>query len=98
MNLKSKIKSRNPEKKEKKKDILKNLHAFFDSYEGVLDAFESKIFQIKIEDTGFSDLATRDKVSDPSKLKILSPKQVLQRLPITLAQVNAGNTSEKLLN
>ena len=31
-------------------------------------------------------------------LKILSPKQILQRLPISLAQVKAGNTSENLLN
>ena len=31
-------------------------------------------------------------------MKILNPKQMLQRLPIDLAQVNAGNTSENLLN
>ena len=31
-------------------------------------------------------------------LKILSPKQVLQRLPIALAQVKAGNNPESLLN
>ena len=30
--------------------------------------------------------------------KILTPKQMLQRLPITLAKVKAGNTSENLLN
>ena len=30
--------------------------------------------------------------------KILTPKQMLQRLSITLAQVKAGNTSEDLLN
>ena len=35
------------------------------------------------------DIATR--------LKILSPKQMLQRLPIALAQVQAGNTSQNLL-
>ena len=29
-------------------------------------------------------------------LKILNPKQMLQRLPIALAQVTAGTTSEKL--
>ena len=29
-------------------------------------------------------------------LKILTPKQMLSRLPITLAQLNAGNNSEKL--
>ena len=31
-------------------------------------------------------------------LKILTPKQILQRLPIALAQVKAGNNSESLLN
>ena len=31
-------------------------------------------------------------------LKILTPKQMLQGLPVALAQVNAGNTSENLLN
>ena len=32
------------------------------------------------------------------RLKILTPKQMLRRLPIALAQVKAGNTSENLLN
>ena len=31
-------------------------------------------------------------------LKILTPKQILQRLPIALVQVKAGNNSESLLN
>ena len=31
-------------------------------------------------------------------LKISSPEQMLQRLPIALAQVKAGNNSESLLN
>ena len=31
-------------------------------------------------------------------LKILTPKQMLQRLPIALAQVKTGNNSESLLN
>ena len=31
-------------------------------------------------------------------LNIITPKQILQRLPITLAQVKAGNTSENFLN
>ena len=33
-----------------------------------------------------------------TSLKILSPKQMLERLPIALAQVKAGNNSESLLN
>ena len=32
------------------------------------------------------------------RLKILTPKQMLQKLPIALAQVKAGNDSENLLN
>ena len=35
-------------------------------------------------------------VFDPTQLKILPPKQKLQRLPIVLTQVKAGNTSENL--
>ena len=33
-----------------------------------------------------------------TRLKILTPKQMLQKLQITLAQVKAGNTCEYLLN
>ena len=32
------------------------------------------------------------------QFKILTPNQMLQRLPVALAQVKAGNTSEHLLN
>ena len=35
---------------------------------------------------------------DGTGLKILTPTQMLQRLPIALAQVKAGNNSESLLN
>ena len=31
-------------------------------------------------------------------LKILTPKQMFQRLPIALAQIKAGNNSESLFN
>ena len=31
-------------------------------------------------------------------LKVLTPKQMIQRLPIALVQVKAGNNSENLLN
>ena len=31
-------------------------------------------------------------------MKILTPKKMLQRLPIALTQVNAGNRSQNLLN
>ena len=38
------------------------------------------------------------KVSKATGLKILSPKQMLQRLPTALAQVKAGKNSKNLLN
>ena len=38
------------------------------------------------------------KATNGTGLKILISKQMLQRLPIGLAQVKAGNTSEGLLN
>ena len=41
---------------------------------------------------------TKHKVKYGKELKILTPKQVLQRLIISLAQLKAANTSEKLLN
>ena len=41
---------------------------------------------------------TKNKATKGTGLKILTPKQMLQRLPIALAQVKAGNNSENLLN
>ena len=40
----------------------------------------------------------KTKATKGTRLKILTPKQILQRLVIALAQVKAGNTSESLLN
>ena len=33
-----------------------------------------------------------------TRLKILTPNQMIKRLPIALAQIKAGNNSESLLN
>ena len=55
----------------------------------VLNGFKSKIFLT--ESTG-TDLFN----TDNSKLKILTPKQMLQRLPIALAQVKAGNNLNEI--
>ena len=40
----------------------------------------------------------RQSKTEETGLKILSPKQMLQRFPVALAQVKAGNNSEVLLN
>ena len=41
---------------------------------------------------------TKAKATEGTGLKILTPKQMLQRLPIALVQVKAVNNSECLLN
>ena len=43
-------------------------------------------------------LKFNNQVQKGQGLKILSPNQMLSRLPISLAQVEAGNNSEKLKN
>ena len=91
MNFRKNTKPRRQEKKQEKETVLENLYNFFEGREKILDAFESKIFSTKSKVAGFLSL-------DRSKLKILTPKQMLQRLPIVLAQVKAGNNSGSLLN
>ena len=39
-----------------------------------------------------------DSKQEGTGLKILTPKQMLQRLPVALAQIKAGNNSQSLLN
>ena len=60
--------------------------------------------QIKIEksyevvNTVESFLDSNDKNREGRGLKILTPDQMLNRLPISLAQLKAGNNSQKLKN
>ena len=82
---------KNYDKKQDKKIVTKNLRNFLKAREMVLNGFRSKIFLTKSTGTGLFN-------TDNSKLKILTPKQMLQRLPIVLAQVKAGSNSENLLN
>ena len=86
-----KTKPKSDKKKQEKEDTINNLCNFFDPRKMVLHGFKSKIFLTKSKG---SDILN----SDQSKLKILTPKQMLQRLPIALAQVKAGNNSENFLN
>ena len=51
-----------------------------------------------IEDYGSRIIEEKRKATEGKGLKILTPKQMLQRLPIALAQIKAGNNSESLLN
>ena len=78
-------------------NILKNLNAKQDhkinsakallkGREMVFKAFGSGMF-LKTEE-----------LKKGTGLKVLTPKQMLRRLPIALAQIEAGNNSESLLN
>ena len=59
-------------------NILEILYAFFEGRGQVLNAFKNRIFLLSsIEGLGF---------------EILIPKKLLQKLPIALAKVKAGNT------
>ena len=53
---------------------------------------------LKIDLKPFTNQNKMKKTEAGTGLKILTSKQMLQRLPISLAQVKAGNNSESLLN
>ena len=69
-----------------KSDVLSSVHGLLNGREMVLTAFKSGIFQVSKES------------QEGEGLKILTPNQMLKRLPIALAQIKAGNNSESLLN
>ena len=57
----------------------------------------------EIDTTDMPDLKSEESAAERRNqqgqgLKILTPDQMLSRLPITLAQLKAGNNSEKLKN
>ena len=79
-----KSRPRSKEDKNKKRNTFDSVTALYEGRELTLNAFRSGIFPIK---------ATHGK-----GLKISSPKQIFERLPIALASVKAGNASENLLN
>ena len=61
---------------------------------------EKKFFFFRdyIEMLSDSNYDAKQNETKGTGLKILTPKQMLQRLSIALAQVKAGNNSESLLN
>ena len=68
------------------RSTINNIEALCKSREKVLKLFDD-----------YSRIASEAKYKTKYRvLKILTPKQILQRLPIALAQVKAGNTSENL--
>ena len=76
-------------KKSHQKDIIKNINNVFDLQERIIAFFRDYSFLLS---------EAKYKAKYGEELKILTFKQMLQRLPIVLAQVKAGHNSENLLN
>ena len=80
----------NPKHKSKDQiDKIKNIKNLYNSREKVIKLYNHYVKIIS---------EAMYKTKQGTGLKILTPKQILQRLPIALAQVKAGNNSENLLN
>ena len=85
------IKQGNPKNRsEEQQNTMDNIENLYNARQEVVKMFNDyarnmsrNIYDSKQEETG---------------LKILTPKQMLQRLPISLAQIKAGNNSQSLLN
>ena len=73
--------------------MINNLGKFYLSREKVIN-----IFRDYIEMLSDANYDTGKNETKGTGLQVLTPKQMLQRLPIALVQVKAGNNSESLLN
>ena len=80
-------------KNDNQKRTLANINMFYNGRDNAIRFIEdygSMILEAK-------RLAIEEK-QEGEGLKILTPNQILKRLPIALAQIKAGNNSESLLN
>ena len=75
------------------KEVINNLEKFYNSREEVINFFRDYIEMLS--DANYN---AKQNETKGTGLKILTPKQMLQRLPIALVQVKAGNNSESILN
>ena len=80
----NKSRPRTKEGKDKKRDTYVSTYVLYERQELIYNTFNSGIFPIKSKKCEL--------------VEILTLKQILQRLPIALAQVKAGTTSENLFN
>ena len=68
--------------------MISNLEKFYKSREEVIN-----LFRDYIEMLSDANYDARKNETKGKGLKILTPKQMLQRLPLAIAQVKAGNSS-----
>ena len=88
------ITSGNPKNKSQKQSYtIKNVRTLYDLRQKIIDLLNDNA-KIRSE----AIYKSKQNETKGKGLKILTPKQMLQRLPIALAQVKAGNNSESLLN
>ena len=73
--------------------MINNIKKFYSYREEVINFFRD--YTEMLFDTNYD---AKSKATKGTGLEILTPKQMLQRLLIVLAQVKAGNNSEGLLN
>ena len=78
-------------KKVRLKKSFDRVSTLYEGWELTLNVFKSGIFPINKQTNKQTDKQGKG-------FKVVIPKQMLQRLPIALAQVKAGNTSENYLN
>ena len=81
--------SRGKVKSKEQKSAMGYIKLLYESRQAVIKLFND-----------YSSVASeaKQKAKYREGLKILTPKQMLQRLPIVLEQIKAGNTSENLLS
>ena len=94
-------KPQNPEQKKLKSDVLNCVGALAKGREVMFNAFRGGIFhrlENSQEGEGANEMSRVNASEWNERFKILTPNQMLKRLPISLAQVKAGNNSESLLN
>ena len=80
-------------KSEKQSYVIKNVKNLYNSRQKIIDLLDDNA-RIRSE----AIYKSKQDKTEGAGLKILTLKQMLQRLPIDLAQVKAGNNSESLLN
>ena len=73
--------------------MIDNLNKFYNSREEVINFFRDYT-----EMLSGANCHAKQNESKGTGLKVLTPKQLLQRLPIALVQVKASNNSQSLLN
>ena len=73
--------------------MINNLKTFYNSREEIVN-----VFRDCIEILSDANYDSKQNKTEGTRLKILTPQKMRQRLLIALSKVKAGNNSESLLN